>query len=340
MHKMSFFSKKIINWQKINGRNNLPWQAKSPYHVWISEIMLQQTQVKTVIPYFHKFINSFPSIKSLAESNLDNVLASWSGLGYYTRAKNIHLTSKIIHEKYNGSIPNNYDQLIELPGIGESTAGALLSLAFDEPGIILDGNVKRVLSRVLANQSPINQPKTQNELKKFANEILPKKNFRTYSQGMMDLGSLICTSNNPTCESCPIKSICKSFELNLQNSIPVKTSKNPKKERNINWVLISSKDKVLLKRNKSKGVWQNLWLFPEENYFDDKKFNLLEEKESLPLITHNLSHQKLSITTKKYFLKNKDRLPIDRRGFVWVNKRESVKMGIPKPVKLILENHL
>ena len=340
MHKMSFFSKKIIHWQKINGRNNLPWQAKSPYHVWISEIMLQQTQVKTVIPYFHKFINSFPSIKSLAESNLDNVLASWSGLGYYTRAKNIHLTSKIIHEKYNGSIPNNYDQLIELPGIGESTAGALLSLAFDEPGIILDGNVKRVLSRVLANQSPINQPKTQNELKKFANEILPKKNFRTYSQGMMDLGSLICTSNNPSCESCPIKSICKSFELNLQNSIPVKTSKNPKKERNINWVLISSKDKVLLKRNKSKGVWQNLWLFPEENYFDDKKFNLLEEKESLPLITHNLSHQKLSITTKKYFLKNKDRLPIDRRGFVWVNKKESVKMGIPKPVKLILENHL
>ena len=194
MHKMSFFSKKIIHWQKINGRNNLPWQAKSPYHVWISEIMLQQTQVKTVIPYFHKFINSFPSIKSLAESNLDNVLASWSGLGYYTRAKNIHLTSKIIHEKYNGSIPNNYDQLIELPGIGESTAGALLSLAFDEPGIILDGNVKRVLSRVLANQSPINQPKTQNELKKFANEILPKKNFRTYSQGMMDLGSLISVS--------------------------------------------------------------------------------------------------------------------------------------------------
>ena len=233
MHKMSFFSKKIITWQKINGRNNLPWQAKSPYHVWISEIMLQQTQVKTVIPYFHKFINSFPSLKSLAESNLDDVLANWSGLGYYTRAKNIHLTSKIIHEKYNGSIPNNYDQLIELPGLGESTAGALLSLAFDEPGIILDGNVKRVLSRVLANQLPINHSKTQNELKKFANEILPKKNFRIYSQGMMDLGSLICTSLNPSCESCPIKSKCKSFELNLQNSIPVKTSKNPKKERNI-----------------------------------------------------------------------------------------------------------
>ena len=165
----------------------------------------------------------------------DNMLDEVGGTEYLVKltrfsgsAKQSIDYAKIIHEKYNGSIPNNYDQLIELPGIGESTAGALLSLAFDEPGIILDGNVKRVLSRVLANQSPINQPKTQNELKKFANEILPKKNFRTYSQGMMDLGSLICTSNNPTCESCPIKSICKSFELNLQNSIPVKTSKIPR----------------------------------------------------------------------------------------------------------------
>ena len=340
MHKMSYFSKKIISWQKINGRNNLPWQAKSPYHIWISEIMLQQTQVKTVIPYFHKFINSFPSIKSLAKSDLDKVLANWSGLGYYTRAKNIHQASKIIHQKYHGSIPNNYEQLIELPGIGESTAGALLTLAFDKPGIILDGNVKRVLLRVLGNNSPINHSKTQKELKKFAAELLPKNDFRSYSQGIMDLGSMICTPINPTCKNCPIQNNCKSFELNLQNMIPVKTTKSQKKEKNINWLLIASKDKVLLKRNVNKGIWQNLWLFPEANSLNYEKFNLLEEKESLPLIVHNLSHQKLSIFTKKYFLENKDRLPIDRRGFVWVNKKESVKMGIPKPVKTILDNHL
>ena len=340
MHKMSYFSKKIISWQKINGRNNLPWQAKSPYHIWISEIMLQQTQVKTVIPYFHKFINSFPSIKSLAKSDLDKVLANWSGLGYYTRAKNIHQASKIIHQKYHGSIPNNYEQLIELPGIGESTAGALLTLAFDKPGIILDGNVKRVLLRVLGNKSPINHSKTQKELKKFAAELLPKNDFRSYSQGIMDLGSMICTPINPTCKNCPIQNKCKSFELNLQNMIPVKTTKSQKKEKNINWLLIASKDNVLLKRNVNKGIWQNLWLFPEANSLNYEKFNLLEEKESLPLIVHNLSHQKLSIFTKKYFLENKDRLPIDRRGFVWVNKKESVKMGIPKPVKTILDNHL
>ena len=340
MHKMSYFSKKIISWQKINGRNNLPWQAKSPYHIWISEIMLQQTQVKTVIPYFHKFINSFPSIKSLAKSDLDKVLANWSGLGYYTRAKNIHQASKIINQKYHGSIPKNYEQLIELPGIGESTAGALLTLAFDKPGIILDGNVKRVFLRVLGNKSPINHSKTQKELKKFAAELLPKNDFRTYSQGIMDLGSMICTPINPTCKNCPIQNKCKSFQMNLQNMIPVKTSKSQKKEKNINWLLIASKDKVLLKRNVNKGIWQNLWLFPEANSLNYEKFNLLEEKESLPLIVHNLSHQKLSIFTKKYFLENKDRLPIDRRGFVWVNKKESVKMGIPKPVKTILENHL
>ena len=340
MHKMSYFSKKIISWQKINGRNNLPWQAKSPYHIWISEIMLQQTQVKTVIPYFHKFINSFPSIKSLAKSDLDKVLANWSGLGYYTRAKNIHQASKIIHQKYLGSIPKNYEQLIELPGIGESTAGALLTLAFDKPGIILDGNVKRVLLRVLGNNSPINHSKTQKELKKFAAELLPKNDFRSYSQGIMDLGSMICTPINPTCKNCPIQNNCKSFELNLQNMIPVKTSKSQKKEKNINWLLIATKDNVLLKRNVNKGIWQNLWLFPEANSLNYEKFNLLEEKESLPLIVHNLSHQRLSIFTKKYFLENKDRLPIDRRGFVWVNKKESVKMGIPKPVKTILDNHL
>ena len=340
MHKMSYFSKKIISWQKINGRNNLPWQAKSPYHIWISEIMLQQTQVKTVIPYFHKFINSFPSIKSLAKSDLDEVLANWSGLGYYTRAKNIHRTSKIIHQEYNGSIPKNYEQLIELPGIGESTAGALLTLAFDKPGIILDGNVKRVLLRILGNKSPINHSKTQKELKKFAAELLPKNNFRTYSQGIMDLGSMICTPIDPACKNCPIQNKCKSFQLNLQNMIPVKISKSQKKERNLNWLLIASKDKVLLKRNVNKGIWQNLWLFPEANSLNYEKFSLLEEKESLPLIVHNLSHQKLSIFTKKYSLENKDRLPIDRRGFVWVNKKESVKMGIPKPVKTILDNHL
>ena len=264
MHKMSYFSKKIISWQKINGRNNLPWQAKSPYHIWISEIMLQQTQVQTVIPYFHKFINSFPSIKSLAKSDLDKVLANWSGLGYYTRAKNIHQASKIIHQKYHGSIPKNYEQLIELPGIGESTAGALLTLAFDKPGIILDGNVKRVLLRVLGNKSPINHSKTQKELKKFAAELLPKNDFRTYSQGIMDLGSMICTPISPACKNCPIQKKCKSFQLNLQNMIPVKTSKSQKKEKNINWLLIASKDKVLLKRNVNKGIWQNLWLFQKQ----------------------------------------------------------------------------
>ena len=340
MHKMSYFSKKIISWQKINGRNNLPWQAKSPYHVWISEIMLQQTQVKTVIPYFHKFIKSFPSIKSLAKSDLDKVLANWSGLGYYTRAKNIHRASKIIHQKFNGIIPNDYEQLIELPGIGESTAGALLSLAFDEPGIILDGNVKRVLLRFLGDKSPINHSRTQKELKKFAVDLLPKNNFRTYSQGIMDLGSMICTPINPSCENCPIQNQCRTSQMNLQDIIPVRVSKNQKKEKNINWLLIASRDKVLLKRNAKKGIWQNLWLFPDANSLNYDKFNLLEEKGSLPLIIHNLSHRKLSISTKKYFLKNKDRLPIDRRRFVWVNKKESVKMGIPKPVKTILENHL
>jgi len=337
---MSSFSKKIISWQKINGRNNLPWQTKSPYHVWISEIMLQQTQVKTVIPYFHKFINSFSSVRSLAKSNLDDVLAHWSGLGYYNRAKNIYLSSKIILEKHNGSIPDNYHELLDLPGIGESTAGAIMSLAFDKPGVILDGNVKRVLLRNSGNKSPVNLSKTQKDLKKFATELLPKENFNSYSQGIMDLGSLICTPTNPECGKCPVKRKCVSFDLGLQNVIPFKKSKNQIKEKSIKWILISSKDKVLLKRNDTKGIWQNLWLFPNENNFNQKKLSFLEKKETLPSMTHNLSHRKLSISIEKYFLKDKDKLSIDRRGYIWVNKTESVKMGVPKPVKTILENHL
>ena len=215
-----------------------------------------------------------------------------------------------------------------------------MSIAFNKGHPILDANVKRVLGRYKKISF-----KTENEKQKklwlISEKLTPNKESFEYTQGIMDLGSMICTPIDPACKNCPIQNKCKSFQLNLQNMIPSKNLlKVQKKEKNINWLLIASKDKVLLKRNVNKGIWQNLWLFPEANSLNYEKFNLLEEKESLPLIVHNLSHQKLSIFTKKYFLENKDRLPIDRRGFVWVNKKESVKMGIPKPVKTILENHL
>ena len=181
---MTTFSKKIINWQALEGRNDLPWQTKNPYHVWISEIMLQQTQVQTVIPYFHKFIKNFPTIDALAKAKPEKVLALWSGLGYYSRARNIHKTAIILQKEFKNMLPNYYEDLIKLPGIGISTAGAILSLAFEKPGIILDGNVKRVLLRYSGDHSPTNNTKTQKNLIKLAEKLLPKKDIRSYSQGM------------------------------------------------------------------------------------------------------------------------------------------------------------
>ena len=169
---MNQFSKKIIDWQKNQGRNNLPWQKKSAYEVWISEIMLQQTQVGTVIPYYKAFIKTFPQIKTLAESSEEQVMSLWSGLGYYSRARNIHKTAKIILNEYKGKFPQDFKNLVELPGIGPSTAGAILSLAFELPGVILDGNVKRVIARFKGITNPIDNNETQKEVKSFAEGFL------------------------------------------------------------------------------------------------------------------------------------------------------------------------
>ena len=337
---MNQFSKKIIDWQKKQGRNNLPWQKKSAYEVWISEIMLQQTQVETVIPYYEKFISTFPEIKTLAESSEDQVMSLWSGLGYYSRARNIHKSAKIIFEKFKGEFPKNFESLIELPGIGPSTAGAILSLAFELPGVILDGNVKRVIARFKNISNPIDNNETQKELKSFAEALLPKNSFRDYSQGIMDLGSLLCRPKTPSCHLCPVRKNCLAFKFETQEKIPFKNPPRPKKEKKVDWLLIFSKNKVLLKRNKNNGIWKNLWLFPSKDVLSQDNLCLLEKKEDLPDIVHNLSHQKLKISTMKYKIENKDRLKIDRSCSVWVSKADSVKMGMPKPIKEIIDNYL
>ena len=337
---MNQFSKKIIDWQKSQGRNNLPWQKKSAYEVWISEIMLQQTQVETVIPFYETFIKTFPEIKTLAKSSEEQVMSLWSGLGYYSRARNIHKTAKIILNEYKGQFPQDFKNLVELPGIGPSTAGAILSLAFELPGIILDGNVKRVIARFKGITDPVDNSKTQKEMKSFAEALLPENSFREYSQGIMDLGSLLCRPKNPDCDNCPVSKSCKALKLGIQENIPLKTPSKPKKEKKIDWLLISSNNKILLKRNDSKGIWKNLWLFPSKDILSQENVSLLERKESLPEIVHNLSHRKLNISTVKYRIKNKDRLKIDRSNSVWVSKADSVKMGMPKPIKEIIENYL
>ena len=334
---MNSFSQKIISWYEINGRKNLPWQVEDPYKVWISEIMLQQTQVKTVIPYFENFTSRFPDIESLAEASLDDVLSLWSGLGYYSRARNIHKTAIILKKDFDCFLPNNLEALMLLPGIGFSTAGAILSLGFKKPGVILDGNVKRVLLRVSGNKSPINKYKTEKSLKEFAKILLPGNKHQQYSQGLMDLGATICKPKNPECTKCPIVTGCCAKKKNIQNEIPVKLNKKEKKEKRIEWVLIKTKTKVLLKRNKNSGIWQNLWLLPDKGFLSLDKIKSLDPVEkNFPSFVHHLSHKKLLISLNIYTIENKDRLSINRKLYNWVNISDSVNMGVPKPVREIL----
>ena len=334
---MNNFSQKIISWYDANGRKNLPWQKEDPYKVWISEVMLQQTQVSTVIPYFNKFISCFPKIDDLAVASLDEILSIWSGLGYYTRAKNIHKTAIILRKDFDSKLPNNFEDLVALPGIGFSTAGAILSLGFKKPGVILDGNVKRVLLRMSGNKSPMNQYKTEKSLKEFAKILLPGTKHKQYSQGLMDLGATICKPKNPECMKCPIVTDCCAKEKNIQNEIPVKRNEKEKKEKRIEWVLIKTKTKVLLKRNRNSGIWQNLWLLPDKGFLSlDKVKSLDPVEKNFPSFVHHLSHKKLLISLKIYTIKNKDRLSINRNLYNWVNISDSVNMGVPKPVREIL----
>ena len=334
---MNNFSQKIISWYEVSGRKNLPWQVEDPYKIWISEIMLQQTQVKTVIPYFETFTSKFPNIESLAKTSLDDVLSLWSGLGYYSRAKNIHKTAAILEKDFNCSLPDTLEDLMMLPGIGFSTAGAILSLGFKKPGVILDGNVKRVLLRMSGNKSPMNQYKTEKSLKEFAKILLPGTKHKQYSQGLMDLGATICKPKNPECMKCPIVTDCCAKEKNIQNEIPVKRNEKEKKEKRIEWVLIKTKTKVLLKRNRNSGIWQNLWLLPDKGFLSLDKIKSLDPVEkNFPSFVHHLSHKKLLISLKIYTIKNKDRLSINRNLYNWVNISDSVNMGVPKPVREIL----
>lgn len=221
LHKK--FSQPLLQWHALYGRNNLPWQLpRTPYRVWISEIMLQQTQVQTVIPYFERFMQQFPNINTLAQANDDEVLSLWSGLGYYSRARNLHQTAKIVVQHHGGVLPDNYQLLKELPGIGPSTAAAIASQAFNQPIAILDGNVKRVLTRFFMIKGYPEQAQVKKTLWELANSCMPNENCANYTQAIMDLGSLCCTPKNPNCHNCPLQNSCLALKYEEQHLYPTK----------------------------------------------------------------------------------------------------------------------
>ena len=300
---------KISDWYTKNGRQNLPWRYDiSPYRVWISEIMLQQTQVNTAIAYFERFMAKYPDLQTIKNATEDDIYNLWSGLGYYRRASFIFQAKELIHAKFKGEMPDNYDDLVSLPGVGKSTAGAILSIAFNKPYPILDANVKKVISRIFF--------KKNFEEKIFWNlseDLLDKKNIFNFQQGVMDVGSQLCLPKNPRCNLCPVSKDCQS---NLRNEFPLLSKKSVKRKKEfLEFQLIQKNQKYFMTKENKLGYWANLWMPP-----------VLTANHQKAEIIHKLSHRELNIN-----FKNSNKKPKNIQG-KWFHKKELALIAIPKPI--------
>ncbi|MFZ4077298.1 MAG: A/G-specific adenine glycosylase, partial [Legionellaceae bacterium] len=262
--EVSDFTPLLLEWFVLNGRTNLPWQnPRTPYAVWISEIMLQQTQVKTVIPYFLRFMARFPDIQTLAQAPEDDVLAHWSGLGYYSRGRRLHQTAQRLLNDFDATLPMDLKTLMSLPGIGASTAAAIASLAYNQPTAILDGNVKRVLSRFFMVEGDPQKASTHKTLKTWADLCMPSFQCADYTQAIMDLGATVCTPKSPTCHTCPLQQGCKAHQHELTEHYPQKAVKKTLPHKTQLFPLIHTEDqKIYLEKRPSKGLWGGLWCLP------------------------------------------------------------------------------
>lgn len=317
------FSKKILHWYSENKRS-LPWRATTdPYCIWLSEIMLQQTRVAQGTPYYIKFIKQFPTVYDLANASEEEVLKLWQGLGYYSRARNLHYTAKIIVEDYNGHFPDTYEELIKLKGVGDYTASAIASISFNQPEPVVDGNVYRVLSRYFGIDIPINSSKGIAYFKNLARELLSHENIRDYNQAIMEFGAIQCTPKKPFCLSCPLNETCIAHQTNSIDIYPAKLKKAKIKKRFFNYLVVLDDDgnTHLIKRT-GKGIWRNLYEFPLLETQQEVSLNVVKQRlpEILTLqephlvyessdktVVHKLSHQHLY--TKFWIVKTKDRLP-------------------------------
>jgi A/G-specific adenine glycosylase len=258
------FAERIVAWQRSHGRRDLPWQnTRDPYRVWVSEIMLQQTQVQTVLAYYERFMARFPDVRSLAAAELGGVLAAWSGLGYYSRARNLHRCAQVVVAEHGGEFPKSSALLATLPGVGRSTAAAIAAFCFGERVAILDGNVKRVLARVLAFEGDLAEARAERELWQSAAELLPQRGVEGYTQGLMDLGATICLARSPHCLLCPVAGECLAAKAGTQARYPVKSRRLVRKRRENVWLELRWKGVVWLVEREARGVWAGLWSLPE-----------------------------------------------------------------------------
>ena len=348
------FSEKLVAWQTTHGRNSLPWQnTRDPYHVWLSEIMLQQTQVATVLGYYARFLQRFPTVGDLAMAPVDDVLSLWSGLGYYSRARNLHRCAQDVVALHGGQFPRSAQLLQTLPGIGPSTAAAVAAFCYAERVAILDGNVKRVLTRVLAFADDLSFNKNEKQLWLIADNLLPVKNLSQnmprYTQAVMDLGATLCTSRKPQCLICPVQDVCRSFAEGLPEKYPVRTKKLKRSVEHLSLLWARRSDgAVWLERRPASGIWGGLYCFP---VFEDEAALLADLPHSsrthssrphirrLPPVKHVLTHKDLHLSPVLAEFSAGQTMPascISSQGR-WVLAAEWPLLGLPAPIRKWLE---
>ncbi|WP_233520505.1 A/G-specific adenine glycosylase [Flocculibacter collagenilyticus] len=344
----TWFADQVVNWYHAKGRKNLPWQLnKTPYRVWVSEIMLQQTQVATVIPYYQRFMERFPNIESLAEAPQDEVLNHWTGLGYYARARNLHKAAQQVVDIHDGVFPSNIEDVIALPGIGRSTAGAVLSLSLGQSHPILDGNVKRVLTRFMALEGWPGKKDIENKLWQAATLYTPKQEVPAYNQAMMDLGATTCTRSKPKCDICPLIDRCAGYQTGKPTQFPTSKPKKQIPTKSTIMLVIKQDDKVLVKKRPPTGIWGGLYCF----YEVEEEQNIAETLSSLGLVAlsqhelssfrHTFSHYHLDIKPILIQVEHSDNYSITKVAEhelqLWYNLNVTQKVGTAAATQKILE---
>jgi A/G-specific adenine glycosylase len=336
----------LLDWHARQGRHDLPWQSdRTPYRVWVSEIMLQQTQVATVIPYYMRFMERFPSVCVLADAPVDDVLHLWTGLGYYARARNMHRSAVRVRDEFGGAFPESFEEIASLPGIGRSTAGAILALSLSQRFPILDGNVKRVLARYFGVQGSALERAVSERLWRLAEACTPHARVDVYTQAVMDLGATVCTRRRPLCAYCPLSEGCVARRTGRQHELPSPRPARRRRSREVFMLVAMREDgSVLLERRPESGVWGGLWCLPE---FDDtaaaRSFIVQSlqtgQSEPRPLgrVEHAFTHFDLIITPLLTRCAGGAGV-MDAARSVWYNTREPARIGLPAPVKTLLEH--
>ncbi len=337
------FSQRVIRWQALSGRHDLPWQGtRDPYRIWVSEIMLQQTQVATVIPYYQRFMARFPDVSALAQATENEVLQHWSGLGYYARARHLHRAARQVAAA-QGQFPATAEALQQLPGIGRSTAAAIAAFAYGQRQAILDGNVKRVLARVFAVPGNPAQAAVAARLWSLAESLLPQQHIEAYTQGLMDIGATCCTLRNPRCETCPLQDQCKACLQDAVRDYPAPRAARPVPEKSFQMLVVAHQGRLLLEKRPEQGIWGGLWSFPEAGEGEDpaemlrRRWGLVGHPWArLPPLRHALTHFRLHIHPVCLTV-SQGPVVAEGPGLRWVETAAVEAAAVPMPVRKLMK---